>query len=452
MESSAVIKSVRLSIKRWVLVCVGVGRSRSQISHTKPIPNMTSPPSPNPSASGQRSSELGEAAENEAAAQAHSPLQSRQPISLNISPPITLTSSLPPSSSAYGFPYPSGSPIAAVPATSPVPRDCEAWQEPLKERPTSLKSAKRPLSLSELRPPKLRRDSQDAQRPASPAEHILSLRGQSSSRAQAPPSTRYNTFIEARAPPLLSAKRPPGRPRKNPPPSNATQFPRSLRRDEDEDYAIPPATPIGIGVSAIQSPSPTFHDPSGTPSSTSPRSNAQDSMALVGYQPGATLASHYEARCAGPHLQLPELPKFLYPHHAGVSPRLGGPQIANYSMSPPVRPSTPTDFYKNEYKSSNASSPSYPYRTLPTSSPVGSTQSQRHESLPLQLPTQDTAFAALDGFKILRNAVPVALVRSLASVVQKGLPVTVHSDTHQAYSMPFHGYLLRDDFNSVSPF
>lgn len=318
-------------------------------------------------------------------------------------------------------------------------------------------SVKRPLSSSELRSPKLPRASQDTEWSNNPAQVTVALRGQSSSRASAPSSTAYDRFIQGYEPRLPSVKRQVGRPRRSPLPPNATQSPLSPRRDEAGDHAMgPPPLPLGTGVSAISPPSPVFRDPSGTSSATSPRSNAQDNMAMVAYRPAAPPASPYEPRFAGPYRETADKPpRFLYPKTADFAPRLSGSRIGDYSMSPsgiPSFDSHPPSSGVNINISSNASSPTDPHRTSPPS-PAGPPPSPSHEGFSRQLPVPDAlnvGSAALDGYKILRNAVPAALVRDLVFVMQKGLPITAHSDTHEAYSTPFHGYLLRDEFNAVS--
>ena len=416
---------------------------------------MTSPPSPSSLralASAKPSSAPGEAARSEAAV-ALSQLQTHIPAI--VSPWDTTFA--PPSSLDYGSPHHAGVEYPPTPFNTPAPRPYELRSQKPREPPTSNVSVKRPLSSSELRSPKLPRGSQDTEWSNNPAEVTVAPRGQSSSRASAPSSTAYDRFIQGYEPRLPSVKRQVGRPRRSPLPPNATQSPLSPRRDEAGDHAMgPPPLPLGIGVSAISPPSPVFRDPSGTSSATSPRSNAQDNMAMVAYRPAAAPVSPYEPRSAGPYRETADKPpRFLYPKTADFSPRLSGSRIADYSMSPsgvpffdPHPPSSrvPIDI------PSNASSPTDPRGTSPRL-PAGPPPSPSHEGLSRRLPVPDAlniGSAALDGYKILRNAVPAALVRDLVFVMEKGLPITAHSDTHEAYSTPFHGYLLRDEFNAVS--
>ena len=154
------------------------------------------------------------------------------------------------------------------------------------------------------------------------------------------------------------------------------------------------------------------------------------------------------SRSADPPLQIAySTPLLFHPQIAGFVPSLP-PRI---SVDPPrlsVNPSTGHYTYPKQYLLSNASSPNYPHRTIPLPLPIGPTASRPHEKLPQQFPPFTSA--GLDGFKILRGAVPIILVRALVSRLNKGLPVNGYSETHLEYVTPLQGHVLRDVFNSVS--
>lgn len=237
--------------------------------------------------------------------------------------------------------------------------------------------------------------------------------------------------VQARKSPQVSENRLPGRPPRNP--LFPGTSPLSPRRDGDGKPTLwPPFAPTRTPAQSL--PSPTPHDPSGASSSTGSQSNAQDHMALDAHQPAGALASPSKPRSAGLHIT----------HHQA---NFSGPAFAHFPRSSFDGTSVSSN---NQPIPSAVSSSKYPSRTLPLPSTVGLAQPQPHPSLPGQFPPQISSSAAVDGYKIIRNAVPMAGVRSLAAMVAKRLPVNAQTDTHEAYVMPVQAYMLRDEFNSVS--
>ena len=393
---------------------------------------MTSPSS-KPLASAEHSSDRAEAAQ--ALEQLHT-----QPPS-HSSAEATPFSSVPPSphvSLAYGSPFTLRNDVSTR-RHAPGPRGNHVTkappQEPPKEQHSSHKSAKRPHSPSEHRSQKLRRDNRGthphAEVSTTPAERNVVHRDHGSNRA---PATGPPTMIQSRELPHPSARRHAGRARKDPLPSNEDQL--SSRHDE-------PAMWNDL--------SPTFHDPSGASSSTRPRSRPSHGIDFSGPQPAATPASPYDPRSAGFHRHLTELsPRLPPPTPTSLPPGHLRPDIADYALRFSNGPSVRSLNYPNQNASPNVPFPHFQPRPIPPPLAFNPTQSRLHGHFPPQTPSQDINSAEFGGFKILRNAVQVSIVRELTSVVSRRLPVNANSETHQAYVTPFPAYQLRDDFNSVS--
>lgn len=391
---------------------------------------MTSPP-PNFLASAKPSSEAEQTARTDEAARvlAQFPHQPRQTVSTAENTTVYSSSALSESSQvslAYDPIYYPGN------ATPAVPR----WPQERSSRPT-----KRAASPTEFRWQKSRRDSQGAHQPSdaprAPDEPALPDRGQGSSRAPAPLSAMPRATLQGREPPVQSAKRPPGRPLKYARPEKKTESPLSPGRDDDGDRVISPS-------SAPTRPSPPVHHPAGASSSTAPWYSVPGGLPLA-----ASKAAASPPRSTGTSSELSNYPQaLLRPQLADRSLRLPFPDAMDAPRGSIDYPTGQRMYFKPEAPS-DASSPTHP-RRLVLPSRFGPTETRLHESFPRPVPAQAPNSADTDGFRILRNAVPVALVRELNSVVARGLPVTEGSPTHEAYAAPLQAYVLRDAFNSVS--
>ncbi len=299
--------------------------------------------------------------------------------------------------------------------------------------PQSLRGRKGTTSSTKSRIQKSQRDCQVAK---SPAGQSLARRGHGSSRTPASgrPDAGPRPLFQARELPRLSADQ-------NPVPSD----PPSSRHSGNGDRTMRPSS-TSISAFNVSFPSPTLRDSPRASSPTGPRSNALDGMVLAA---AADPTSSCGSRSADRPLQIAySTPLLFHPQIAGFSPSLP----TKIPVDPPRFPvnlSTGHYTYPKQNILSNASSPSYPHRTIPLPLPIGPTPSQPHESLSRQSPPFSSA--ASDGFKILREAVPIVLVRILVSRLDKGLPVNAYSETHLEYVTPLQGHLLRDVFNSVSP-
>lgn len=298
--------------------------------------------------------------------------------------------------------------------------------------PQSLRGRKGTTSSTKCRIQKSQRDCQGAK---SPAGQSLARRGHGSSRTPASgrPDAGPRPLFQARELPRLSADQ-------NPVPSD----PPSSRPGGNGDRTMRPSS-TSISASNVSFPSLTLRDSPRASSPTGPRSNALDGMVLAA---AAGPTSSCGSRSADPPLQIAySTPLLFHPQIAGFSPSLPT-QIPVDPPRFPVNLSTGHYTYPKQNILSNASSPNYSHRTIPLPLPIGPTPSQPHESLSRQ--SSPFSSAAFDGFKILRKAVPIVLVRILVSRLNKGLPVNGYSETHLEYVTPLQGHLLRDVFNSVS--
>lgn len=420
----------------WVVPYVELKKAKQQLlSNCLPlqdISKMTSPP-PNFLASAKPSSEAEQTArtrtDEAARVLAQFPHQPRQTVSTAENTPVYSAPASSESSQvslAYDPIYHPGN------ATPAVPR----WPQERSSRPT-----KRAASPTEFRWQKSRRDSQGAHQPSdaprAPDEPTLPDRGQGSSRAPAPLSAMPRATLQGREPPVQSAKRPPGRPPKYPRPEKKTEYPLGPGRDDDGDRVI-------SASSAPTWPSPAVNDPAGASSSTAPWFSVPGGLPLA-----ASKAAASAPRSTGSSSEVSNYPtSLLHPQIADRSPRLPFPNAIDAPRGSIDYPTGQRMYLKQEAPS-DASSPTHPRRLI-LPSRFGPTETRLHESFPRPVPTRAPDSADTDGFKVVRDAVPVALVRELNSVVAKGLPVTEGSATHEAYATPLQAYVLRDAFNLVS--
>lgn len=345
-------------------------------------------------------------------------------------------------------------PVSSAPVSSPVSLGYHniynaAYEtSPAPSRPleSSSRPPKRTASLTKSRWHKSRRSSQGTHQPSDATgvldETALPHRGQGSRRAPAPLSAILGDTIQAREPPLQSARRHPGRPPKYPPLDNETESPLNPGRNEDGDLVTSPSS---ASTQASVAPRPSPHQQFNPSSSYGLWYPMQRGIALPGFKPADSAPRIVSQLAANP-------PTLLHPQITGRSPRMPLPPNVGNAPRLTMAPSTGLQTHIKQEASSDASLAMDPHRRI-LPSPFGATETQRHESFPRPVPTvpiQPSDSAAIDGFKVVRNAVPLGLVRNLNSVVANGLPVVEGSATHEAYSTPLQAYMLRDAFNSVS--
>ena len=52
----------------------------------------------------------------------------------------------------------------------------------------------------------------------------------------------------------------------------------------------------------------------------------------------------------------------------------------------------------------------------------------------------------VDGYKVLRGAVPVDLAQAAANIIDRGLPVVKEEPTYRAFTLSLQAYRVRDAF------
>ena len=111
-------------------------------------------------------------------------------------------------------------------------------------------------------------------------------------------------------------------------------------------------------------------------------------------------------------------------HHREIRPAPSAdlPDRSNTSMSASSSPTTPT------FSTLSTANVPSPQRVFPRST------------------------VEQDGYKILRNAVPLSLAREVSGVIDNGLPKNNVGDTHMTFVTPIQAYVLRDEFVKVYPY
>lgn len=420
---------------------------------------MTSPPLKTMSSAEQSP----EPRESEAA-QALSQLQTQQPDhSLVVAP--AEDSSVPPSphvslahhSDSLHRSLPSANSSIFSPALPAPGDDHPRWLGPSIIGPQSQelpsRSAKRTASPIGLRSTKSRRDGQGSQQPfdvptsstgaqptPAPYQHA-SNRAPSRARARALASAGSRALPDPREP--QAERRLAGRPRKNPP---------------DQAYPGPfTGAPLHYGAGGAMMPPHPFHN---TFKASTPSDLRSAGSLDYREQVGASIPNDPSLATQRSSLSQPQgFPSFAAnrtglsrpppgsstPH--GPSAHLLPSGSSIYTPWSPNNPPSSSGSFSLPYGSPGVPIPPPPYQILPMPNSSRPQAPVKHSSA-TRAPDQSSSVEA-DGYMMIREAIPVALVREVVAIIGRGLPVNMRSETAYTYATPVQAYRVRDEFVKV---